>query len=265
MQNLLFDELCIKRTKKYFLTFVIACVAILSVLYTPLYLLLSSNVLWRGSVLLFLMTELLEPLIDFAFYWGSFAFLIYMYLRFGKKQIKQFALIYAAAVVARYLLTLLVGYLMMSFPNASAFWSEEVPSVLFSIVMDCLQMLGVLLLAAFCCRRPMLLAKSYPKGREGEEMFTDCFPIEGLWGLKKPLPKLCFFAALIPSGIKLLSRLYYDIFFWGLPTDAAEWLLMATYYIGDVATLFIGYFVLLYLLQMFYTVETKKKIEFENQ
>ena len=264
MQNLLFDELCIKRTKKYFLTFAIICVAVLSVVYTPLYLLLSSNVLWRGSVLLFLLTELIEPLIDFAFYWGSFAFLIYMYLRFGKKEIKHFVLIYVAAVVVRYLLTLLVGYLMMSFPNATAFWSEEVPSALFSIGMDCLQMLGVLLLTEFACRRPMLRAKGYTKGSEGEEMLADCFPIEGIWSIKKPLPGLCFFAALIPSGLKLLSRLYYDVFFWGLPTDAAEWLLIATYYIGDIATLFIGYFVLLYLMQMFYAAEAKKKIEFES-
>ena len=264
MQNLLFDELCIKRTKKLFWMFEMACVAILSVVYTPLYLLLSSNVVWRGSVLLFLMTELIEPLIDFAFYWGSFAFLIYVYLRFGKKKIGKFVLIYIAAVLAKYLLTLLAGYLMMSFPNSTAFWSEEVPSALFSIGMDCLQMLVVLLLTNFCCRRPMLLAKRYPKGAEGEEMLADCFPIEGLFRLKKPLPKLCFFAALVPSGVRVLSRLYYDIFFWGLPTDASEWLLIATYYIGDIATLFIGYFVLLYLMQMFYTEETKKKIEFES-
>ena len=110
----------------------------------------------------------------------------------------------------------------------------------------------------------MLLAKRYPKGAEGEEMLADCFPIEGLFRLKKPLPKLCFFAALVPSGVRVLSRLYYDIFFWGLPTDASEWLLIATYYIGDIATPFIGYFVLLYLMQMFYTEETKKKIEFES-
>ena len=93
---------------------------------------------------------------------------------------------------------------------------------------------------------------------------SDLFPMVGLLNLKKPLHKLCFFSALIPAGIKLLSRLYYDIFFWGLPADAAEWLLVATYYVGDIATLFIGYFVLLYLLQAFYTAEAKRKIDFES-
>ncbi len=264
MQNLLFDELCIKRTKKYFLTFAIACVAVLSVIYTPIYLLLSSNVLWRNSVLLFLLTELIEPLIDFSFYWGSFAFLIYIYLRFGKKQIKNFVIIYASAVAARYVLTSFVGYLMMSFPNWKTLLGEEIPSALFSIGMDALQMLGVLLLAEFCCRRPMMMCKTYSKKAEGEEMLADCFPIEGLFNLKKPIAKLCFFSALIPTGLKVISRLYYDIFFWGLPTEASEWLLMATYYIGDAATLLVGYFVLLYLLQTFYTKEVQQKIEFES-
>ncbi len=264
MQNLLFDELCIKRVKKHFSIFAIICVVFLSFIYTPVYLLLSSNVVWRGSVLLFLLTELIEPLIDFAFYWGSFAFLIYIYLRFGKKQIKDYAIIYAVAVVARYLFTMLAGYILMSFPDAKTFWGEEFLSALFSIGMDALQMLGVLLLTEFCCRRPLMQTKMYSKGSDGEEMLADCFPIEGLFNLKKPLSKLCFFSALIPAGLKLLSRLYFDIFFWGLPTDAAEWILMVTYYIGDAASFAIGYLVLLYLLQAFYTAEAKRRIEFES-
>ena len=264
MQNLLFDELCIKRAKKYFFIFAIACVALVSVIYTPIYLLISSNVIWRGSILLFILTEFVEPLLDFSFYWGSFAFLIYIYLRFEIKQIKHFAIIYAIAVAARYILTMLATFSLMSFPNSQAFWGEELPSAIFSIGMDILQGLGVLLLAEFSCRRPMMRAKSYSKGNEGKELIADCFPIEGLFNIKKPLPKLCFFASLIPAGLKLLSRLYYDIFFWGLPADASEWLLMVTYYIGDAAALFIGYFVLLYLLQTFYTKELQRRADFES-
>ena len=89
MQNLLFDELCIKRFKKSFLIFAIACAGFISAIYTPVYLFLSTNVLWDSSIVLFLWTELIGPVMDFSFYWGSFAFLIYIYLRFGKKQIKH--------------------------------------------------------------------------------------------------------------------------------------------------------------------------------
>ena len=263
MQNLLFDELCIKRIKKQFLIFAVACVTLVSVIYTPMYLLLSSNVLWRGSVLLFLLTELVEPLIDFSFYWGSFAFLIYAYLRFGKKQIKDFLIIYAVAVMARYFVTMLVGYILMSFPDAKTFWGEEFLSVLFSIGMDALQMLGVLLLTEFFCRRSWLQGSISSTNSGSEKTIADCFPIEGLFRFQNPLARLCFFSALIPTGLKILSRIYFDIFFWGLPTDAAEWLLLITYYIGDIATLFIGYFVLLYLLQMFHADETKRRVEFE--
>jgi hypothetical protein len=213
---------------------------------------------------MFLWTELIGPIMDFSFYWGSFAFLIYIYLRFGKKQIQYFVLICAAAVVARYLFTMLVSFSIMSFPGWDIFWEEEFWGALFSIMMDCLQMIGVLLLAEFCCRRPLMSAKAYSKGREGEELIADCLPVEGLFNLKQPIVKLCFLAALIPACIKLLSRLYYDIFFWGLPTEAAEWLLLVTYYIGDIATWLIGYFVLLYLVQAFYTKEVQKRIEFES-
>ena len=264
MQNLLFDEVSIKRIKKYFLIFALSCVGFISIVYTPVYLLLSTNVVWRSSVLLFLWTEVIGPIMDFSFYWGSFAFLIYIYLRFGKKQIKDFAIIYASAVAGRYFITMAVNFLLMSFPGWDIFFGEELPGAFFTIAMDALQMLGVLLIAEFCCRRPLMSSKTYQKGAEGEEMMGDLFPIGEIFNLKKPLSKLCFFASLIPSGIKVLSRLYYDIFFWGLPTDAGEWLLLATYYIGDVATLFIGYFVLLYLLQMLFADETKRRIDFES-
>ncbi len=264
MQNFLFDEVFIKRTKKHFLIFAIACVGFTSLVYTPVYLLLSSNVLWRSSVVLFLWTELIGPITDFAFYWASFAFLIYIYLRFGKKQIKDFLITYVAAVVARCVITLLVNFLLMSFPGWDALLGEELPDFLFTVIMDSLQMLGVLLLAEFCCRRPLISTKSYRKGAEGEEMMSELLPVGALFNFKNPLSKLCFFSALIPTGIKILSRLYYDIFFWGLPQDAGEWLLVATYYVGDVATLFIGYFVLLYFLQLFYTDETKRRIDFES-
>lgn len=264
MQNLLFDELCIKRTKKLFLIFAIACVGFISFIYTPVYLLLASNVLWRGSVVLFLWTELVGPIMDFSFYWGSFAFLIYIYLRFGKTHTKRFAIIYTIAVAARYIVTMIVNFILMSFPGWDVLFGEELPSALFTIVMDILQLMGVLLITEFACRRALMNANAYRKGEEGEQMLAVLFPIEGLFELKKPLNKLCFFSALVPAGVKVLSRLYYDIFFWGLPQDAGEWILIATYYIGDIATLFIGYFVLLYILQAFYTGETKRKIDFES-
>ena len=261
MRDLLFDDLSLKHSKKQFLIFAIACIALVSVIYTPIYLLLSSNVLWRGSIVLFLLTELVEPFIDFSFYWGSFAFLIYIYLRFERKNIRDFAIIYIAAAAIRYLLTMFVGFLVMSFPDAEAFWGEEIPSALFSIGMDALQGTVVLVLAEFCCRRVLMSVKNYANG---EEMISDCFPIAGFFNFGHPITKLCFFSALIPSGLKLLSRLYYDIFFWGLPTDAAEWILLATYYIADIASFVIGWLVLQYLLQLLYTFETKKRIAFES-
>ena len=264
MQDILFDELSIKRTKKNFLIFLIACVGFISFVYTPVYLLLASNVLWRGSVVLFLWTELMGPIMDFSFYWGSFAFLIYIYLRFGKEQTTRFSIIYAIAVAARYIVTMIVNFALMSFPGWDVLFGEELPSALFTIAMDILQLIGVLLITEFACRRPLMNLKIYRKGEEGEQMLAVLFPIEGLFELKKPLNKLCLFSALVPAGVKVLSRLYYDIFFWGLPQDAGEWILIATYYIGDIATLFIGYFVLLYLLQAFYTGETKRKIDFES-
>lgn len=264
MRDCLFDELCIKHEKKRFLIFAIACVGFLSFIYTPIYLLLSSNVLWRNSILLFLWTEVIATLADFTFYWGSFAFLIYIYLRFGKEQTTRFSIIYAIAVAARYIVTMIVNFALMSFPGWDVLFGEDLPSALFTVAMDILQLIGVLLITEFACRRPLMNLKIYRKGEEGEQMLALLFPIEGLFELKKPLNKLCFFSALVPAGVKVLSRLYYDIFFWGLPQDAGEWILIATYYIGDIATLFIGYFVLLYLLQAFYTGETKRKIDFES-
>lgn len=264
MQNLLFDELCFKRLKKYFLIFAGACVVLISAIYTPIYLLLSSDALWQNSVVLFLWTELVKPLVDFSFYWGSFAFLIYILLRLGKKKIVFFALIYALTAVARYLFTMFVSFSMMAFPEWEMLWDVEVPGVIFSSVMDCLQMIGILLLTQFCCHRPLMLTKISSKGAGEEDLTSDCFPVEGLFQLKKPLPRLCFLSASIPAGLKLLSRLYYDIIVWGLPQDITDLLLVITYYIGDIAMWFIGYFVLLYVLQLFFIKETERRIQFEK-
>ena len=264
MQSLLFEDLFIKRIKKYFLTFTIVCVAFISFVYTPIYLLLSSNVLWRSSVVLFVWTELVGPLMDFSFYWGSFAFFIYIYLRFGKKQMKDFIVICSIAIAARYLVTMIVNFALMSFPGWDVLFGEELPSMLFSTAMDALQMVGVLWLTEYCCCRSTTNVKAPRIGAEAKEKIADFFLPERLFDFKKPLQKLCFFSALIPSGLKFLSRLYYDIFFWGMPADLSEWLLIFTYYIGDIASFFIGYFVLLYLLQAFYTIETKRRIDFES-
>ena len=263
MQNLLFDELCIKRLKKHFLIFAIACVCFISAVYTPVYLLLSTNALWDSSILLFLWTELIGPVMEFTFYWGSFAFLIYVYLRFGKKQISNFVIIYLVAVLARYLFSMLINFAIMAFPGWETFWEEEFWGAFFSAVMDGLQMLGVLLLAEFCCCRPLMSkTSSLETGREG--ILAACLPVTESFNIKQPFQKLCFFSALIPAGLKMLMRLYYDITFIGLPQDLAELILMTTYYIGDIASLLIGYLVLLYVLQLFYTAETKRRINFES-
>lgn len=264
MQALLFDQLLSKRLKKRFFIFSIVCVAVISALYTPVYLLLSSNVMWRNSILLLLWTEILGPLMNYAFYWGSFAFLIYIYLRYSKDGIKPFLVVYGGAVVARYLVTMLVTFAIMAFPGWDTLWSQEIPGVLFSVVMDCLQMLGVLLLCEFCAYRP--LSRENPQFCELNrgDLMVQIFPVTALLDFKRPLQKLCALTALIPAGLQFLSRIYYDVFFYGLPQDLAEWLLLLTYYIGDVAALVIGYFVLHYVLQMLFAGETKCRIEFES-
>lgn len=263
MQNNLFEELCIKRIKKYFLIFAIACVGIRSLIYTPVYLLLSSDVALMG--LSFFWTELIDPLTDYSFYWGSFAFFIYGYLRFNKKPIKRFFLIYVLAAVARYLFTMLVRFALMSFTSWEEILLNDLPNLVIGTVMDCLQVLGVLLLAKYCCLRPLVHAKKYAKGTLGEKIFTDNLPVEGLFNFKNDISKVCFWISLIPAAIKLLTRVYYDAFTWKrLPQGIEEWLLIATYYVADIAAFFIGYFVILYILQMFYTNEAKRRIEFES-
>ena len=265
MQKDLFYELCIKRIKKYFLIFAIACVVVRSFIYTPVYLLLSSNVTWEGTVLLFLWTELIDPLTDYAFYWGAFAFFIYGFLRFDKKPVKYFFPIYVAATMARYIFSMLVKFALMTFTSWEEILVNDIPNLAIGTVMDCLQIVGVLLLAEFCCRRPLMTNKTYSRGNFGEKIIADYLPVEGFFNFKNYLSKVCFWASLIPAGIKLFTRLYYDVFVWKvLPQGIEEWLLISTYYVADIAAFFIGYFVLLYVLQMFYTDETKRRIEFES-
>ncbi|MBQ9796748.1 MAG: hypothetical protein IJW50_03395 [Clostridia bacterium] len=257
MENALFDQARLKRLKRQFLIFLIACVVFIAAVYTPVYLLLSSNVLWSNSIFLLLWMELLEPLMNFAFYWGSFAYTVYACVRFSTGNAKRFFVYYGVAVVARYLFPMVVSFCIMSFPGWNDLFKYELPGVLFSILLDALQMAVIVVL----CQ--VRLSRSFD-GVSGAQIMERSLPFERLVDFKSPLPQMCMLCSLVPSALQLLSRLYYDIFFYGLPQKPSEWILVLTYYIGDLACFMIGYFVVQFLVQTLYTAEVKSRADFEE-
>ena len=76
--------------------------------------------------------------------------------------------------------------------------------------------------------------------------------------------KALFWMILIPSAWHLFSRLYYDIFFYGFPTDTADVLWMVFYYVSDIVTFFIGYFGSVLILNSLYAKEEKKREKYRK-
>ena len=110
-----------------------------SLLLTPLYLSLASDIVWSGSFLVRAIGYL-QLLLEYAFYWLLFAYLIRIS---GKRKILLPALLIFALLLVRQGLELLMGYVAMGFPTLREFYSEELSYTLLQLLFD-----GVLLALA---------------------------------------------------------------------------------------------------------------------
>ncbi len=255
-----------KLYRRNFLIFLGACVGFYTLIYMPVYYLLSTNIVWSNSPLLLLWMEVIEPLMNYAFYWGSFAFVLYAILRDGKRPALQLAALYAAAAFLRYFTGLFSYMWIMGAIHWSAFMATDFWGLLFSFFMDCVQM--ALLLLAFYFVEKKLIKSHSQVVRQGSirEAFL---PMMRAFEWKNPLFRLSFIAAAIPTVLQILSRLYYDldlIFVRGMEiSGAGEVIVILSYYITDIATAFLGALVISVLLNAFFRNDEKRREEDEKE
>ncbi len=233
-----------------FAALIFALTLFYAVVCTPLYLYFSSDILFDGTVIP-LLWDVLMGACNYLFYWGSFAFLLFLGARYSLGRCKAFFAVYAGAVLFRYSANLLAGYLVLGFPTLSAFISSDLPELLFCIGMDLVLMaFAVLAFHLIVDKTPLKIATegdlTQTEVTEESRVRLWC-DSQKLYDKSNALHQTAVWMGLIPAAIQLLNRIRYDIFY-GAPTDALDLMWMIVYYVGDVLCALIGYLVILLLL-----------------
>lgn len=264
MEIALLDSVRRKRLLWRFGVFLAVFLIVYDVVYV-MDLVFSSDVFWKEyPLLLRIWTGAVEPLMGYLFYWISFSFVIYAMVRFGLRRCTPFFLLYLGGVLLRFVLNVASYLLYMGAMNWNTFASVDLPGVLLSVFGDCLQLGAVVLLGYFFAERKRINpSPSFEKGKR-DAAWKGWFPFERLFDLKNPVLRTAFLAACIPSALMLLQRLYYDVFFYGLPTDGAEWALVPTYYACDGLSALAGFLCICFLLASFFLADEKARLRFEN-
>ena len=204
--------------------------------------------------------EVLEPLINYLFFWGSFAFLLYALGHYSVKDSAFVLVFYAIGTVLRYLLQNIAFIFMMGI-NA---WESEfyVSDLLISIVLDWLVMGAAFGIAWLFHRKRM--PQSIFNTKEQRLISEDLFVFSRFFDLKNSLLKCALWMAALPSAVRLLLRAWYDInllVVQGVPVmDVGEALLIATYYVTDCAGALVGYLVIFMILSSLQLADKKARL-----
>ena len=214
----------------------LASIALLqSVICTPLHHLFNSNVSFRATVLPQLW-DTVQYFVSFAFYWCAFAFLIYVAARYTLRSTVQIMIYYFAFSSARYILSLLVGSLMLlQFPILDDLWQ-----FLFELLIDAVQIAAVALTAHLL----------FEKGRTDRVRIS----LHKFFSASDLFLRGMMITALIPTAVRILSRIRYDIYV-GLPQGGADLLGMIFWYALDIGCALIGYLVMYWIVSKLLLVD----------
>ncbi len=244
-----------KTLRSRFLIVLSILVGFSTFIYMPIYYLLESNVIWNDSALLLVWMEVVEPVMHYAFYWCSFAFVFYAILAMGLRGSVSFLLAYAAAAFLKHALSPLAYMWVMGAIHWSSFMVTDFWPMIWSILLDWAQMALVSLLSC-------LFVRKYGKGKKAwghpSTLADSYLPSKHLLDRANPIFRRAVALASIPVVLQILSRIYYDldlILVQKYPFNGAgEILVMVSYYLTDILTAFLGAIVLMLLLNRIHRV-----------
>ena len=232
-----------------------------SVVCTPLEIWINSDITVIQTVIP-LLWDTVMSVMHYLFYWLSFAYLLWAVGRFTLRQSKGILATYAIVASARYVISMLAGYVVNGFPTATEFFEEVLLYLLLDIFLDLLFM-GLAVWIAY-----EILDKPW-KGMTPPaslEKLPVCrwMPFASMFSFSNGMQRANLLMAAIPAVTQIVYRAIYDIAFYGVARDLADLLWMISYYLADVLSIFIGYFVILLLLNRFYLNEEKARLEYRQ-
>ena len=216
-----------QKTEKLALYVLGALACFYAVFGTLLYHIFNSNIVISKTVLPQLW-DVIIYLTSYLFYWVAFAFFVHLASNYSLRECKRFLIICAACLLARYLLSFLIGWIML---RERPIW-EDLWQFLIEMLFDTVQF-GC---AIFFVYR-FLLQKT-------KKSFD---PQSRLFSFSDPFHLSAFLLAAIPSAIKLLTRIRYDLFY-GVPQNLGDLLGMIFWYALDISIVLIGYLLICWLM-----------------
>jgi hypothetical protein len=203
-------------------------------LLSPLYVSLSSNVLYSGGFVTGLI-NFINNTFYIAVYAVCFSAFIYSVDKLGTKHSFALVVTYCVAVLLRYIANVIVQtFLDGVFPSF-----RELSPAIWGCLFDILIALAVILIAHLCFKN---IGKNKAKNA--------CLPFEKLYESSNPLQKASLLTGILLASIKVLTRVIYDIGY-GAPTSILDLLRMIVYYISDVLICVIIYLASLLLIMYF--------------
>ena len=226
----------------------------------PIFIWANSDILIAEGVFLLIWKTVLT-VVNYAYYVVTLAFMLYFISRFTQKNCKGFFIVYLLSSVLMYTVSLLSAGFLNGFED---FAINDMLDILMYTGFDALQM-GIAVLIAWWILHPLqeravrahFLALT--KNPLAEPSMPQWLPFDSVWNLKNELMRSALFASMIPAAWSLIGRLYFDIFFWGMPANTADALWMAFYYISDLIMWLVGYLVIVLILNRIDAREDKKR------
>ena len=236
----------IKKYLVYFMIFVCLCLYVIYTALAWLYTQASTNVLFIGGWLPFVMRLLLE-LIDVAIFAGAYFCIVYAFFRMSIKKAWLFPVLYLVLSLVRRAITLLLQLIQVQYIG-----SDDILSLVMYYVLDGIQLCIVLAVVIYEVRKSRRFINDYKEaGLETPEFL----PFTKVFSKNNPFQMCSLKLAVMISGIKIATRIVSDLYY-GAPESLAEVLIMAAYYTSDLLNGVIFYTILWFLFSHINKKET---------
>lgn len=215
----------------------------------PVYLMLYSDVVMQGTLItaiLYYAIEILNPLLF------TLTLSVVCAAPFCLREDEGMKKLYVASsfviLFIKYLCKLLS---VLIFNGADAMDSDDFVSVIVQLLLDWAVIVLALLIAHYITKKHLIKWKTLDKAYRLSKMqefsvFEGVYPIEKFISVRHVCLSGLFWSVIAQLGLSVLSTVYYDLFFFGLPQTGGDWIDV----IGGLLGIVISY-VLSYVLGFF--------------
>ena len=209
-----------------------------------------SNIIYAGTMLSEI-TEWLYLGMEILAFFVAYAYAIYVLFTHGVKQAMPYAWIFAITVGARYLTLYLINWLAFGLKTEDLLFQGIM--TLLSLALELFQYAVMFVIAYLLIRRYNRIYEVMAQGasqlnQQPTHRKLLIFPYRKIDLKNDPLRYSAFWIALTLGGIRVISRIRYDVTY-GAPEGIVDLIWMMLYYTVDILIGVAAYFVILYIVR----------------